>query len=152
MKRNNKTNEDDGSDGEMMMMMTMMMMIKLSVTQAGGEFCELQTLNATCRQRDEVVVMETALYGRMRLGSCVVADLGFVGCSRDVLSILDARCSGRRQCAVRVPDQDLAAIRPQPCLRELKSYLEASYRCQKGQLRCLHHIHACIYFRRAAVR
>jgi len=99
-----------------------------------GEFCELQTLNASCRQRDEVVVMETARYGRMRLGSCVVADLGFVGCSRNVLSVLDARCSGRRQCTVRVPDQDLAAIRPQPCLTELKSYLEASYRCQKGQL------------------
>jgi len=100
---------------------------------AGGEFCELQTLNASCRHGDEVVVMETALYGRMRLGTCVVADLGFVGCSRDVLSVLDARCSGRRRCTVRVPDQDLAAIRPQPCLTELKSYLQTSYRCQKGQ-------------------
>jgi len=100
----------------------------------GGEYCELQTLNATCRQRDEVVVMETALYGRMRMGTCVVADLGFVGCSRNVLPILDARCSGRRRCVLRVPDKDLAAIRPQPCMTELKSYLEASYRCQKGLL------------------
>ena len=113
-----------------------MTVMNVLVVQAGGEFCELQTLNASCRHRDEVVVMETAQYGRMRLGSCVVADLGFVGCSRDVLSILDARCSGRRQCTMRVPDQDLA-IRPQPCLTELKSYLETSYRCQKGQLRRL---------------
>ena len=100
---------------------------------AGGEFCELQTLNASCRQGDEVVVMETARYGRMRLGTCVVADLGFVGCSRDVLPVLDSRCSGRRRCVVRVPDPQLAALRPQPCLTELKSYLETGYRCQKGQ-------------------
>ena len=99
----------------------------------GGDFCELQTLNASCRRGDEVVVMETASYGRMRLGTCVVADLGFVGCSRDVLAVLDRRCSGRRRCEVRVPDEDLAALRPQPCLTELKSYLETSYRCQKGQ-------------------
>jgi len=70
----------------------------------------------------------------MRVGTCVVADLGYVGCSRDVLSVLDARCSGRRQCTMQVPDPDLAAIRPQPCLTELKLYLETSYRCQKGQL------------------
>jgi len=101
-----------------------------------------------------VVVMETALYGRMRLGTCVVADLGFVGCSRDVLSVLDERCSGRRRCTLRVPDQDLAALRPQPCLTELKSYLEASYRCQKGQLRSLcHPLHMrqlCLIFLAAA--
>ena len=114
------------------MKFTTVTMINLLDAQAGGEFCELQTLNASCRHDDEVVVMETALYGRMRLGTCVVADLGFVGCSRNVLSVLDSRCSGRRHCTLRVPDQDLAAIRPQPCLTELKSYLEASYRCQKG--------------------
>jgi len=110
------------------------MKLMMTNVHVDGEYCELQTLNARCRHGNEVVVMETALYGRMRLGSCVVADLGFVGCSTNVLSVLDARCSGRRHCTVRVPDQDLAAIRPQPCLTELKSYLEASYRCQKGQL------------------
>lgn len=120
------------NDNKSIMKFTTVTMINLLDAQAGGEFCELQTLNASCRHGDEVVVMETALYGRMRLGTCVVADLGFVGCSRNVLSVLDSRCSGRRHCTLRVPDQDLAAIRPQPCLTELKSYLEASYRCQKG--------------------
>jgi len=108
------------------------MIINVLTARAGGEFCELQTLNASCRHGDEVVVMETASYGRMRLGRCVVADLGFVGCSSDVLPVLDARCSGRRHCAVRIPDHDLVATKP--CFTELKSYLEASYRCQKGQL------------------
>ena len=31
--------------------------------------------------------METALYGRMRLGRCVKTDFGFVGCYTDVLKV-----------------------------------------------------------------
>ncbi len=34
------------------------------------EFCQLETFSASCGQ-DEVIVMQYARYGRMRLGRCV---------------------------------------------------------------------------------
>lgn len=43
------------------------------------DFCETETFNASCRQ-GEVIVMKSALYGRMRLGRCVRKDLGYIGC------------------------------------------------------------------------
>lgn len=77
--------------------------------------------------------MRSARYGRMRLGQCVTADLGYVGCSADVLDLVDAMCSGRRSCTVQVPNQALAAR--STCMHELKLYLEASYSCLKGEFR-----------------
>jgi Galactose binding lectin domain len=77
-----------------------------------------------------VIVVTAARYGRMRLGRCVEQELGYLGCWRDVLPVADRRCSGRRKCELRVPDAELEAT--QPCLRELKNYLEASYVCIPG--------------------
>ena len=75
--------------------------------------------------------MQTAKYGRMRLGKCVEIDLGYIGCFTDVLDLTDKRCSGRRTCEIRVPDADFEGTRP--CLKELKTYLEASYTCVPGK-------------------
>ena len=44
---------------------------------SGGDYCDFDEFKATCGP-DEVVIMSTALYGRMELGRCVVADLGYV--------------------------------------------------------------------------
>ncbi len=74
--------------------------------------------------------METALYGRMRLGRCVEADLGYIGCSSDVLILADKKCSGRRTCEIAVPNEELDNTRP--CFKELKTHLEAGYKCVKG--------------------
>jgi len=74
--------------------------------------------------------METANYGRMRLGRCVKTDFGFVGCYTNVLDLATARCSGKRRCRIGVPDVMFDDTRP--CNEDLKSYLEASYRCLKG--------------------
>jgi len=80
-----------------------------------------------------VIVVESALYGRMELGRCVEVDvMGHLGCHTDVLSLVDRRCSGRRRCEIRVPDAELESTRP--CLRELKTYLHVSYRCVSGLL------------------
>lgn len=92
------------------------------------DFCEGETFEPVCGQ-DELIVMKKATYGRMKLGRCVKIDMGYITCSADVTAILDARCSGRRRCSVRVPDLELETTRP--CL-ELKSYLEVSYQCVKG--------------------
>jgi len=40
-------------------------------------------------------MLERAVYGRMRLGRCIVHDLGYLGCQRDVL--LTARCAVNRR-------------------------------------------------------
>lgn len=77
-------------------------------------------------------MMKHAKYGRMRLGRCVVADLGYVGCTTDVLHLADRRCSGRRKCKINIPDEGFD--RMSTCLTELKSYLEASYTCVKGNI------------------
>ncbi|KAK2149263.1 hypothetical protein LSH36_458g02027 [Paralvinella palmiformis] len=73
--------------------------------------------------------MTEALYGRMEIGECVKADLGYMGCQKDVLQLTDRWCSGQRSCDVIVPTKDLDELNP--CLGELRTYLRASYRCVK---------------------
>lgn len=89
-----------------------------------------ESFQATCAE-DEVIIMETALYGRMSLGRCVKTDFGFVGCSTDVLDLADSRCSGRRRCRIAVPDPLLENTKP--CNQEFKSYLQTSYSCVRGR-------------------
>ena len=74
--------------------------------------------------------MTSGRYGRMRIGRCVRVDFGFVGCSTDVIDVLDRHCSGRRDCRLRIPDPEMDERRP--CLSDLTRYLEASYRCVPG--------------------
>ena len=59
-------------------------------------------------------------------------DLGYVGCQRDVLGIVDRRCSGLRVCEIRIPDAELEGTRA--CIKELKTYLHVAYRCVTRQL------------------
>ena len=81
---------------------------------------------------DEVIIMQNASYGRMTIGTCVARNFGFVGCSTPVTSILDALCSGRQRCDVRVSGPELEAANV--CDREMKTYLTAYFMCQKGRL------------------
>ena len=94
------------------------------------EFCHNEAFKAECAP-DEVIVMTTALYGRMHLGRCVRTDFGFVGCYTDVMELVERRCSGRRRCEIRIPDPIFDDTRP--CNEDLKSYFETSYRCVKGK-------------------
>ena len=86
--------------------------------------------------------MTSALYGRMGVGRCL-EDVGdemlarnrndplFLGCSVDVLHVLDQRCSARNLCDVKlVSDVDLK--REKPCHAGLMNYLKASYDCVTG--------------------
>ena len=89
--------------------------------------------------------MTSAVYGRMRIGRCLAnegrdmleiirSDPRYLGCSVDVLKIMDRKCSGKQQCEV-CPIMDPDLQREQPCLEALKNviYLEASYRCITGK-------------------
>lgn len=80
--------------------------------------------------RGEAILMTHARYGRMQVGRCVERQELSVGCSLDVLPIVDKRCSGRSSCFIAVPDSELEATKP--CSKELRSYLEIAYKCVKG--------------------
>lgn len=79
----------------------------------------------------------------MRVGRCItakeVAGLGpvigedpqYMGCSADVLSTFDQKCSGKTSCEVRVVD--MALENATPCYNGLNVYLEVSYDCVSGQ-------------------
>ena len=92
------------------------------------DFCMHESFTARC-EPGSVVLMLSAVYGRMRLGRCIRGDYN-VGCSTDVVSFFDAHCTGRQSCRVGV--RNLIDIHP--CQRDFTSYLEASYRCIRGRL------------------
>lgn len=94
------------------------------------EYCQYETFEASCGH-DEIIVMTSALYGRMKIGRCVKSDFGFLGCSHDVMTLMDRKCSGRQRCQVRVVDPTFENIHP--CNEEFKNYLETSYKCVKGR-------------------
>jgi len=105
------------------------------------EYCNMEVFRPRCRQ-GEAIVMETALFGRMRVGRCIVNnayltsmlqfDPTSLGCSADVLSYTDRICSGRQSCDISVPNPELDNFNS--CGAELKKHLEASYYCVGGKL------------------
>jgi len=94
------------------------------------EYCKWETFNATC-DPGSVVLMQSAKYGRMRQGRCASTDV-FIGCSADVLTQMDSRCSGREACNIVIPDATLH--QQQPCPNDIMAYLEASFTCVQGVL------------------
>jgi len=83
--------------------------------------------------------MEEAIYGRRHIGKCIEPeevmegvedDPQFLGCHANVLSLLDTKCSGKKQCEVLVPDADLQ--RTKPCRKGLTLFLEVKYSCVEG--------------------
>ena len=79
---------------------------------------------------DEVLLMTSARYGRMRGGRCINVNYGHIGCSTDVTSQLDEECSGKQLCVFPVA----SLLEQKPCPDDLTSYLEASYKCVKGEM------------------
>ena len=89
--------------------------------------------------------MERSVYGRMSdSGRCLKSsqfsqqvltalkqDPLYLGCSLDVLPVIDRKCSGRSECDVRLTDPDLRKTKP--CYEDLAVYMEASYKCATGK-------------------
>lgn len=103
---------------------------KFDVAVADGvrDYCQYEKFNATCAG-DQVIVMQTARYGRMALGRCITSDYA-TGCFSDVLEAIDRRCSGRHHCLIDIPDASLHE--KTSCAKDLMGYLEASYTCVPG--------------------
>ncbi len=53
-----------------------------------------------------------------------------IGCYADVMTYMDAQCSGRRSCSILIATLEAVA---QPCDKDFKSYLQATYRCVQGE-------------------
>jgi len=86
-------------------------------------------------------VIDEAIYGRRHIGKCISPDdiyseiadnPQYLGCFANVLHLLDAKCSGRQSCQVRIPDVELE--RTKPCLKDLKLFLEVRHHCVEGKL------------------
>ena len=97
----------------------------------------METFRPQC-WKNELVVMESATYGRRTTGRCIVEeevagvedDPRYLGCFADVLDAADERCSGKTTCEIRIPDPEFEKTKP--CRIGMKMYLEASYSCIPG--------------------
>ncbi|KAK2171620.1 hypothetical protein NP493_1050g01019 [Ridgeia piscesae] len=99
-------------------------------------YCPNEVFKADCG-RDRIVVMTTAMYGRMSEKSrCIRKNYGFVGCGSSVIGIADHFCSGRRSCEIPIPNSLVEDVKT-ACPEDFKSYLEAGYRCTDGELSSL---------------
>ncbi|ESN93823.1 hypothetical protein HELRODRAFT_180473 [Helobdella robusta] len=110
--------------------------ISLGVAYGGDltEVCNSNHFEGRCLD-DEVIIIETAQYGRLQIGSddgrCMTETLGYINCVNDVTTIAETHCSGKRKCSVRVDDSMFLGSNP-PCNPEVKNHLWISYSCQKG--------------------
>ena len=91
------------------------------------DLCLNESFNVSCGG-DQVILITSAVFGRMRPGRCISGDFN-LGCSKDVKSIFDAQCSARQSCDVSIR----GLVELHPCQRDFVSYLEASYTCIEGK-------------------
>lgn len=92
------------------------------------EYCEREVFEARCPD-GEVVLVQSAVYGRMKLSRCVRQEYGSIGCKVNVLPVVDAKCSGRQECRFHTSELH----KHSPCPGELVAFLEASYECVRGE-------------------
>ena len=91
--------------------------------------CQEETFRPQCDDH-QVVYVQQAQYGRMRMSRCLIKDFGYQGCSRNVLPLVEAQCSGRRTCSLKVLDETFSV---DPCHIGLRSYLEIQFTCINGR-------------------
>ena len=76
--------------------------------------------------------MTSAVFGRMEMGQCVKEDFGFLGCQNDALDVMDAECSGRRECHIIVTINKFRKEIPGACNKAVAGYISAVFTCMKG--------------------
>ena len=113
-------------------------LIHFAVSKNSNVYCSFENFHPACL-RAEVIVMTSAIYGRMKEGRCLKLEIDeiikqnprYFGCSDDVLEWMDKKCSGKQECNFRINDQELR--QKSSCYLELEKYLEASYSCVAGE-------------------
>ncbi len=114
---------------------SMFLFLFLPFLGLGKDYCLKEKFEQNCGF-DEIVMIDSATYGRMKLGRCVTKNYGYIGCKTDVTSALASRCSGRRQCSVENAETVFSHLNN--CPADLKSYLEAESSCVRGS-DCFNH-------------
>lgn len=106
------------------------------MTETRREYCQLETFSPRCPSHDDVIVIKSATFGRMRVGRCIDADSltdslrDTLGCQADVIDYVSGQCSGQTSCDIFIPNRELLNFRP--CSNQLTMYLEAAYSCLSG--------------------
>ncbi|OAF68792.1 hypothetical protein A3Q56_03460 [Intoshia linei] len=91
------------------------------------ESCLTETFEAGCSDPSQVILIENAFYGRMKVGRCVRYNFGNIGCFKNVVSQLDSLCSMKNFCSFSTADQIL--IDTKPCPIDFTPYLYVEYLC-----------------------
>ena len=94
------------------------------------EICTGEAVKIVCGH-SELIMMTSAEYGRKQVGRCLRKADDFMGCTNDVLPLLDRWCSGRSECTLSVPTEELENANT-ACLDILKMYLRITYTCLEG--------------------
>ena len=102
------------------------------------EFCIYDTFKTHCNQ-NELVFIESAIYGRQKYGKCLSVEgeseaflrerKGFIGCFSDVEHIIEPRCAGRQSCELSVAKIQVETN----CSKYLLKYLDVDYLCFRGR-------------------
>ena len=95
------------------------------------EVCISEEFRASC-PLDRVILINSAEYGRMEVGRCIRKPDEFLGCTNDVLPILDRRCSGKQKCNFILSTIDDIEAANENCLEILMKYLKVDYTCLQG--------------------
>ena len=94
------------------------------------EVCIAENYRIACSS-DEVIMMTSAEYGHMTVGRCIAEEDQYLGCSNDVLPVLDKWCSGLRECSFAIPHEEVEKLNKN-CLKFLIKYLQLKHTCIKG--------------------
>ena len=111
-----------------------------AVTSDEYEFCQWEEFVAECRHDDQVVLVQSAYYGRFILGGrCIDSSYGRMDCGRDVTDVVARNCSARRRCTFPVTSLHAASSSSSGsgggggCPRDLTAHLLVKYTCLKGE-------------------
>lgn len=101
--------------------------------EGSREYCFDERFEAECGD-NEVLMLDSAYYGRMYDGRCVSDVLSHIamGCSLNALPYIDSLCSGKRSCSFLIAT--LIEVIPKellPCPKYVNSFLDANYTCVK---------------------
>ena len=82
---------------------------------------------------DKVILVKSAEYGRMEVGKCI-SKPEFLGCTNDVLQILDRMCSGKQECSFVLTNKGDLEAANENCQEYLMKYLRVDSTCITGML------------------
>ncbi len=93
--------------------------------------CYQGTFHPQC-QSGNVILINSARYGRMKLGQCIETDV-LLGCSADAMPLIDKECSGLPTCQILVENSNDYLKDINQCPKDMMAYLEVDYTCLTGQ-------------------